>query len=86
MKRMLCRNKVKDFEIWKPIFDENLEGAREAGLNLENLWRSVDDPEEVFFIFTIDDLDAANGFTSSPEAAETGERSGVIGGDCWIVE
>ena len=86
MKRMICRNVVKDFDAWKAIFDENLEAAQAAGLNLENLWRSIDDPNEVFFIFTVEDVDAAKAFTSDPAAAEAGERSGVIDGNCWMVE
>ena len=86
MKRMICRNKVRDYDVWRPVFDENLPAAREAGLILENLWRSIDDPDEVFFIFTVADLARAQGFVSDPASAEAGERSGVIDGACWIVE
>lgn len=86
MKRMIVRNRVKDFATWKSVFDENLGAARKAGLALENLWRAIDDPNDVFFIFTVDDLAAAKAFLSAPAAAESGKRSGVIDGDCWIVE
>ncbi len=86
MKRMLVRNKVKDFDVWKTIFDEQLAAAGEHGLKLENLWRVVDDPNNVFFIFTIDDLDRAHAFLNAPSSAEAGERSGVIDGEFWIVE
>ncbi len=86
MKRMIVRNRVKDFDAWKSVFDENLGAAQEAGLGLENLWRSLDDPNDVFFIFTVSDLEAAKGFLAAPSSAEAGERAGVIDGEVWIVE
>ena len=86
MKRMIVRNKVKDFDHWKKIFDEQFDANKEAGLSLENLWQTVEDPNEVFFVLAIDDMDKAMAHISSPEAAEVGERSGVIDGELWIVE
>ena len=83
---MLCRNEVKDFDVWKPIFDQELDAAGDAGFVLEKLWRSIDDPNEVFFVFSIADVALAKKFISDPSAAEAGERSGVIDGDCWFVE
>ena len=86
MKRMIVRNRVRDFDVWKSVFDENLGAALEAGLTLENLWRSIDVPNDVFFIFTVNDLAKAHAFLSAPSSAEAGERSGVINGEFWIVE
>jgi len=86
MKRMLCTNKVKDYDLWKPIFDENSAAAQQAGLELENLWRDMEDSNQVFFILKVHDVDAARKFISDPAAAEAGQRSGVIDGECWFVE
>ena len=86
MKRMIVRNRVKDFDAWKEVFDEQAEAGCEAGLELENLWQSVEDPNEVFFILTVDDVERAMAYVSDPKSAEVGERSGVIDGELWIVE
>jgi hypothetical protein len=47
---MLCRNRVADYQIWKRIFDSHKEAHLEAGLILVNLWQSLDDPNNVFFL------------------------------------
>ena len=48
---MLCRNRVRDFETWKKLFDSHAQAHREAGLHLTSLWRSTDEPNNVFFLF-----------------------------------
>ena len=86
MTRMIVRNKVKDFAVWKPVFDEQLSAAGESGLTLENLWQNIDDPNEVFFIFVVESVERVYEFFNDPASAEAGERSGVIDGEFWLVE
>jgi hypothetical protein len=63
---MLCRNLVKDFERWKSVFDSHLKAHREIGLRLVNLWRSMDEPKNVFFLFEVASLERAQKFISEP--------------------
>ena len=86
MIRLLCRNKVADFAKWKSAFDSHAEAQEAAGLVLENLWRSIDDPNEVFFLFHVSDLEGAKAFTSSGTAEEAAEKYGVLDGNLWFVE
>lgn len=86
MVRMLCRNKVADFDKWKAVFDTHKEAHRRAGLTLENLWRVLDDPRDIFFVFAVADLDRAKAFISAPDAARAGKESGVLQGNYWFVE
>jgi hypothetical protein len=86
MIRMIVRNKVEDFARWKAVFDSQAEAARQAGLSLEQLWRGVEDANEVFFIFAVADINKAKAFLSAPDAEETGRRAGVRDGDYWFVE
>lgn len=51
MIHMLVRNRVADFAKWKRIFDSHAEAHREAGLHLVHLWRSLEDQNNVFFLF-----------------------------------
>ena len=60
--QMLCRNRVADFETWKAVFDSHAGAHRTAGLKLVRFWRSVEDPNEVFFLFDVESLEKAQQF------------------------
>ena len=66
---MLCRNRVADFAKWKAVFASHASAHREAGLRLMNLWRGLEDPNNVFFLFEVTSLDKARAFISNPAAA-----------------
>jgi hypothetical protein len=83
---MLCRNRVEDFEKWKAVFDSHLSAQHDAGIRLEKMWRELDDPDNVFFLFEVTDIDKARAFIGAPEAAEAGEMSGVIDGEIYFLE
>ncbi len=83
---MLCRNRVADFEKWKSVFDSNASTGHDAGLRLTNMWRDMEDPNNVFFLFEVTDIDKARAMITSPEAAESGKISGVLDGECHFLE
>ncbi|MGH7959822.1 MAG: DUF3764 family protein [Opitutaceae bacterium] len=85
MIRMICWNEVKDFDAWEANFDSHAEQHRAAGLTLEGLWRDIDDPNEVVFIFQVSDLEKARAFVTDPAELETGHRAGVTDGSIWFV-
>jgi hypothetical protein len=82
---MLCRNKVTDFAARKAVFDSHREAQEASGLTLENLWRSIDDPNHIFFLFAVADLHQAKAFISSPDAARAAQETDVIEGEYWFV-
>ncbi len=84
--KMLSRNRVSDFETWRVIFASHAEDHRAAGLHLEGLWRGADDPNEVFFLFRVDDRAQADEFLRAPASARAGEAAGVLDGDYWYLE
>lgn len=86
MAYMLCRNRVVDFLRWKSVFASHEAAHLEAGLRLVSIWRSVEEPNNVFFLFEVASLDKARDFISNPEAAKAGEASGVIDGEYHFVE
>ena len=83
---MLCRNRVADFARWKRVFDSHVEAHRQAGLKLVHLWRALEDQSDVFFLFEVNDIEKAKAFITAPEAAETGQSSGVLDGEYHFVE
>lgn len=82
---LLVRNKVRNFDNWKRVAEADSERGRAAGLTLRDIWRSVDDPDEVFFIFDVEDRERAETFMHTPESAAAGVEAGVINGEAWFV-
>jgi hypothetical protein len=83
---MLCRNRVLDFSKWKGVFDSHAPAHRNAGLQLKSLWREVEEPNNVFFLFEVADLEKAREFISDPAAADAGKTSGVLDGEYHFLE
>lgn len=82
---MLCRNRVVDFSRWKAVFASHQAAHQQAGLRLLHIWRSLEEPNNVFFLFEVASMDKAREFISNPEAAKAGEASGVIDGEYHFV-
>jgi hypothetical protein len=86
MTHLLCRSKVIDFAAWKAKFEAHAAVQREAGLRLERLWRSVEDPNEVFFLFEVRDIARALGYIDAPESEAAERASGVIDVELHFIE
>lgn len=52
---------------------------------LKALWREVDDPRNVFFLFDVTDVGQAKAFMGTPEAAAAARESGVLDGEYHFV-
>jgi hypothetical protein len=86
MLMMLVRHKVADFERWKAVFDSHAAAQREAGIHPRHVLRSLDDPNEVFILLDVDDLDKARAFVTSPDVPGAQEASGVLDEpDLWFL-
>jgi hypothetical protein len=86
MTYMLCRNRVANFARWRDIFASHAGAHRDAGLRLVGTWRSVEDPNNVFFMFEVASMDKALEFISHPEAAKAGYAAGVVDGEYHFLE
>jgi hypothetical protein len=86
MIHLLCRNRVRDFAKWKRVFDSRADAHRGAGLTLTQLWCSIDNPRNVFFLFEVSDIERARKFVGAPESAEAGRGAGMIEGEYHFLE
>jgi len=86
MLHMLCRNRVADFAQWKAVFGSHQAAHLNAGLRLVSLWRSVEEPNNVFFVFEVSSPSKAREFISNPDAAKAAQSSGVIDGEYHFLE
>jgi hypothetical protein len=76
---LLIRHKVRDFNEWKPGYDDHSTARDSAGLAERQLLRSNEDPNEVVLLFEAADLDKARAFIASPDLREVMQKYGVIG-------
>jgi len=81
MNYILCRNRVRNFDHWKGVFDSHTEAHRAAGLKLVHLWYELNSPRNIFFLFEAEDMERARAFLDSSDAAASAHESGLIEGD-----
>lgn len=83
---LLCRNRVADFTKWKKVFDSHQNAHRDAGLYLVHFWRELDDPDNIFFVFQVSNIDTAKAFINAPEAKKADKTAGVIDSEIHFLE
>jgi hypothetical protein len=68
---IITRIQTGDYERWRPMFEQDQPRAREKAI-LQRVFRSTDDPNEVFIYLEFESLDDAN------EARDRLLSSGVL--------
>jgi hypothetical protein len=86
MLELLCRNRVEDYQRWWGVFESHASAHREAGLELADLWRDLEDPNNVFFLFRVGSLEKTRAFIRDPSAADAGAAEGVLDGEYYFLE
>ena len=74
---LLIRHAVTDFEAWRKVFQEDEVIRRSAGAQSEFVFRSANDPGEVWLVLQWDDLFRARLFARSDDLVDTLVRAGV---------
>jgi hypothetical protein len=82
---LLCWNRVKNYETWLRVFKANLEEHREKGRRIVSIWRDLEDPSRVFFVFELETVDEAKNFLADPSCAKAGQEAGVLEGEAFFV-
>jgi quinol monooxygenase YgiN len=78
MAYLLVRHKVKDYDKWKPVFDEHAATRKAGGSREGHLFRNADNPDEIIILFEWDKIEKARKFAQSEDLKRTMERAGVI--------
>ena len=73
MAHMLARLRRVKAEDSKEVLRADAARHAEQGLHLEHLWQNIDDPEEVLFLFRVDDLEQAKRFVEKVHAQALNE-------------
>jgi len=75
---LIVRHRVRDYDAWKPGFDEHAENRRKHGALGHRLYRTSGDPLEITAVTLFKDAASANGFIEDPSLKEVMQRAGVI--------
>ena len=74
---VLVQHTVRDFDAWKPAFDEH-EGKRaEYGCTCHTIYRDADKPNNVTIVMEYESRERAEAFMRDPSLREAMERGGV---------
>lgn len=65
MHYLLVRHKVADFNRWREFYDSERHVREEAGLVEKNVFRNLNDPNEVILLFGFEDLMKAEELVAS---------------------
>ena len=71
------RHTVADFAHWKQGFDAHAPVREQATLELVELLRGIEDPNEIMALFRVSDLDAARAMLASDELRQAMAKAGV---------
>jgi hypothetical protein len=63
---LVVQHRVRDFDAWKPVFDEDESRRRDHGAQRHWLYRTVEDPNDVVVAVEFPSADAARSFTMTP--------------------
>ncbi len=76
---VIATHRVKDFSSWKPYFDADAKRRKEMKIRELKQGQKADDPNQVYFIWEIDDLAKFEAAARDPELRAIMEKAGVIG-------
>jgi len=78
MVAVIVRHRVKDYDAWKPLFDEHGEVRRRYGATGHEIYRVAGDPLDLVIVNTFKDEAGAKGFMQDPSLPEVMGRGGVV--------
>jgi len=68
---------VKDYDKWRPIFDDDSVARKASGLEFIALGRNIDNPNDVLIVLNVSDVQKAKEFVANPRLKEVMEKGGV---------
>ncbi|MGE5335974.1 MAG: antibiotic biosynthesis monooxygenase [Nitrososphaerota archaeon] len=79
MATLVIHHKVRDYDAWKAVFDDNEPLRRDHGATEHRVYRDAGDPNRVVIHTDFPSLEAAKGFMGDAALKAAMERAGVEG-------
>jgi hypothetical protein len=76
---LVVHHRVRDFDAWKPVFDDHESSRREHGATRHWVYRTTDDPNDVVVAVEFPSPERARAFLDDPSLREAMQRGGVEG-------
>ena len=76
---LVVHHRVRDYEAWKPVFDEHEQARRSHGELEHRVYRDIHDPNRVVVHNDFPSEEAARGFLDDPSLKDAMARAGVEG-------
>lgn len=87
MVTMFIRSKVRDYDFWKPFYDDFAQKRKEKGVTSAAVYCDPDDPTVLTVTHQFENLAAARAFAGWDELRAAMMKSGVEGApDIWFAE
>lgn len=78
MVHVILTHEVKDFAEWRKVYDRGEPLRTKHGIKMTNVYRSVDNPNQVTLVGECAGVDVVHSFMSNPELKAGMEEAGVI--------
>ena len=75
---LVVQHNVRDYDTWKSVFDEHESVRTRHGATGHELYRGLDDPNEITIVNHFPSREQAEAFADRPSLKEAMERGGVI--------
>lgn len=77
--RVIVNQHVKDYDVWKKVFDSHKQARTDAGMTDRAVSQSIDDPNFVSVVIVINDMKKATDFMNSKDLKDKMAEAGVVG-------
>ena len=78
---MVVKNTLKDYGVWRTLFDSNAPMQAEYGLQSRGVYQSKEDPNTVFVLIEVEDMARAQEMMKKAEDSGLFEKAGIIDAD-----
>ena len=75
---LLLQHTVRDYDAWKPVFDEHEDVRAKYGATGHTIYRDADKPNDLTILMQFESRERAEGLMRDPSLKEAMEHGGVV--------